>query len=157
MLGKLRQLFNALLICSLPLASAEEILVIVNSDIPVKALTSKQLALIYKRKIILTPQGTRWNPINLQADNTLRRVFSQQVFHQLPEDMESYWNVQYFNGITPPYVVSSQQAMLHFVLDTPGAIGYILPCYFAPPAKIVLKLSVPKAAIADSSCDGRNK
>jgi hypothetical protein len=42
--------------------------------------------------------------------------------------MERYWNEQYFKGISPPFVLSSMEAVRRFVASTPGAIGYVLDC-----------------------------
>jgi hypothetical protein len=56
--------------------------------------------------------------------------------------MEAYWNAQYFQGITPPYVVTSEAAMLRFITSTLGAIGYILPCHLDDSVQVVFKLKV---------------
>lgn len=56
--------------------------------------------------------------------------------------MEAYWNTQYFQGISPPYVVASEAAMLRFIASTFGAIGYILPCHLDASVQVVFKLKV---------------
>ena len=55
----------------------------------------------------------------------MRQQFSLQVFNKPPEDMQDYWNTQYFHGVSPPYVFASEEAVLEFVTNTPGAIGYV--------------------------------
>jgi hypothetical protein len=47
------------------------------------------------------------------------------VLGALPEELETYWNDQYFHGVMPPHVVTSEEAVLRFVVSTPGAIGYV--------------------------------
>ena len=70
-------------------------------------------------------EGNRWIPLNLSLEEPLRRRFSQFLFAVSPEEHEEYWNIQYFNGISPPKVVNSEEAVLRFVSVTHGAIGYV--------------------------------
>jgi hypothetical protein len=56
--------------------------------------------------------------------------------------MEAFWNIQYFKGINPPYVVSSEEAVLRFVSSTPGAIAYINPCHLDSRVRVLIKLSI---------------
>ncbi|HEB77304.1 MAG TPA: hypothetical protein ENI90_02110 [Methylothermaceae bacterium] len=100
----------------------------VSADRPYPNLTTKQLARIYLRKQLLGPGGVPWRPLNLPASHPLRRVFSSRVLGRSPEELESYWNIQYFNGVLPPYVVDSEAAVEAYVAATPGAIGYLRRC-----------------------------
>lgn len=86
------------------------------------------LTLIYRRKRLLWSDGTRIEPINLPSDHALRRVFSRAVLGLAPESMQDYWNQMYFQGISPPYVLASEAAMLAFVRATDSAIGYVSAC-----------------------------
>lgn len=124
---------------------ADDILVVVGKGSSVEKLTLKQLENIYRRKTLISEAGERWNPINLSANNPVRIAFAQKIFQQPPEVMEAYWNAQYFQGIMPPYVVNSVEAMLRFVEDTPGAIGYLLPCQVDDRVRVIFKLSVGEA------------
>jgi hypothetical protein len=123
-------------------AFADDILVVVSKTSTIEKLSTKQLENIYRRKTFITDEGTRWNPINLISDHPLRIAFTKRIFQQPPDVIEAYWNVQYFQGIMPPYVVNSVEAMLRFVENTPGAIGYLLPCQIDNRVRIVLKLTV---------------
>lgn len=86
------------------------------------------LSLIYRRKKLVWINGERLRPINLPPDHALRRIFSQQVLGSSPEGLASYWNAMYFQGVSPPHVLASEEAVLRFVTDTPGAIGYVSAC-----------------------------
>lgn len=90
--------------------------------------TLSDLALIYRRKQLVWADGTRIHPANLPQDNPLRRAFSQRVLGSLPEHLAQYWNAMYFNGVSPPHILASEEAVLRFVADTPGAIGYVGAC-----------------------------
>lgn len=86
-----------------------------------------ELALVYRRRKQFVG-SQRVQPVNLPAAHPLRRWFSQQVLRQTPEELEDYWRDQYFNGVLPPFVLASEEAVMRFVAATPGAIGYVSHC-----------------------------
>ncbi len=89
------------------------------------AVNREELARIYQRKQRFWKNGTQIIPVNLSVEHPLRRRFSQLVLGALPEDLVPYWNEQYFHGIAPPYVLTSEAAILQFVATTSSAIGYV--------------------------------
>lgn len=91
-------------------------------------LAAGKLKLIYLRKQLYWPNGKRIFPVNLQTEHVLRRAFSQGVLGSLPAEQVDYWNGLYFNGIRPPHVVNSEEAVMRYVAQTPGAIGYVDAC-----------------------------
>lgn len=115
-------------------ASAEEhkavIAVIVSSNQNVDDLnfTPNQLSLIYWRKQLYWPKGLRIKPVNLSTEHPLRLQFSQAILGSSPKAQIDYWNGQYFNGVLPPYSVNSEEAVLRYVAQTKGAIGYVDAC-----------------------------
>ncbi len=124
-----------------PSVMSDDILVVTGHDTPFKNASNKQLENVFLRKTLLNEAGISWIPLNLNPDDPIRQAFSQALFNRLPEALEPYWNEQYFQGITPPYVVASEEAVLRFVAGTRGAIGYILPCHLDKRVKVVFKLS----------------
>ncbi|MFZ2450426.1 MAG: hypothetical protein WAW36_07905 [Methylovulum miyakonense] len=126
-----------------PPAYADDILIITGANTPFSNATSKRLENIFLRKTLLNEDGISWIPLNLNPDNPIRQAFSDTLFHRRLDALESYWNEQYFQGITPPYVVASVEAMLRFVTGTRGAIGYILPCHLDERVQVVFKLPTP--------------
>ena len=109
-------------------ANAETLAVIVAQSHAGSVVKPDELSLIYLRKRLYWKNGIRIQPVNLATDSSLRRLFSRQILGSQPESQTEYWNVQYYHGISPPHVVNSQEAVLRFVADTPGAIGYISAC-----------------------------
>ena len=95
------------------------------------------IALVYRRQRQYWPDGTRVQPVNLAADHPLRRAFSRAVFGADPAALDSYWNELYFRGVRPPYVVASNEAVLRFVSQTPGAIGYVDACLVSSAVAVV--------------------
>ncbi|WP_028009310.1 hypothetical protein [Solimonas flava] len=127
----LRRALLALLLAALPwtAARAEGAIAVIVAPAHAEAhLDPGTLALIYQRKRQYWPDGSRIQPVNLAADHPLRLAFSRAVLGMDPAALESYWNEQYFRGVRPPYVVASSEAMLRFVAETPGSIGYVDAC-----------------------------
>lgn len=115
-------------------ASAEDhkgviaIVVASNQNIDELNLAPNQLSLIYWRKQLYWPKGLRVKPVNLSAEHPLRLQFSQAVLGSAPKAQIDYWNGQYFNGVLPPYSVNSEEAVLRYVTQIKGAIGYVDAC-----------------------------
>lgn len=114
------------------------------ADSPLDKLSLESVRLIFNRKSLVDGQGRRWVPVNLPASHPLRREFSMAVFEALPEDLEAYWNTQYFHGINPPEVLASEEAVLRFVAATAGAIGYVRAGRADRRVKVLLHLPAPK-------------
>ncbi|MCB4809879.1 hypothetical protein LG204_00945 [Methylovorus menthalis] len=119
-----------LLLCmGQPLAApADTLAVVVPKTQSGKIGSLVDLSLIYWRKKLYWSEGVRMQPVNLPTDSPQRRQFSQRVLGSLPEAQAEYWNEVYYHGTTPPHVVSSQEAVLRYVADTPGGIGYVDAC-----------------------------
>lgn len=104
------------------------IVVPANQDTDTLQLAAGKLKLVYLRKQLYWPNGKRIYPVNLQTEHALRRAFSQGVLGSLPAEQVDYWNGLYFNGIRPPHVVNSEEAVIRYVAQTSGAIGYVDAC-----------------------------
>ena len=97
-------------------------------DVEKLKLTPNSLKLIYLRKQLYWPNGKRIVPVNLQSEHVLRNQFSLALLGTLPKQQIDYWNGLYFNGIQPPHTVNSEEAVLRFISETKGAIGYVNAC-----------------------------
>lgn len=131
--------------CLLQSVKADTIFVVTTFGVTIKPMTLTELKNIFLRKTLLNEMGTRWIPLNLGADHPLRQTFSQKLFELQPEAMESYWNEKYFQGVMPPHVVTSEEAMIRFIASTPNAIGYILPCHLDTRVQVIMILNVSEA------------
>lgn len=120
-------------------------------------LDAATLARIYRRKMLYWPDGGKIEPVNLPAATPLRSQFSQLALKMEPEELESYWNQQYFQGVFPPYVLSSEEAVLRFVADTPGAIGYVSACTVDPRVAVLLYLPSGEAHEHERACADSGK
>ncbi len=109
-------------------AEKSVIAIVVANDAPIKTFSLAELRLIYWRKKTYWPSGQRLHPVNLPSDNLLRMQFSNSVLGSLPSTQNDYWNGLYFHGISPPHVVHSEEAVIRYVQDTTGSIGYVDAC-----------------------------
>ncbi len=139
-------LLGLAMIAGAPAARAEPVVVVVAAADSRARIDPGELAGIFRRKIRMDGEGRPVVPVNLPAAHPLRRLFSLAVFGRLPEDLQAYWNEQYFQGISPPLVLDSEEAVLRFVASTPGAIGYVSGCSIDKRVKILASLDVPGEA-----------
>jgi hypothetical protein len=91
----------------------------------VKEISRDTLRDVYLRRQRVWSDGTRAIPINLPAGNPLRERFSAFVLGRSTQELVSYWNARYFEGITPPAVLSSPAAIRAYLNAEPGAIAYL--------------------------------
>ena len=139
-------LLSTMLIASAPMVQAEEntpviaVIVASNQSIEELKLTPNDLSLIYWRKQLYWSKGQRIKPINLRSEHHLRQQFSQTILGSLPKAQIDYWNGQYFDGVLPPYTVNSEEAVIRYVAQTSGAIGYVQACLVDERVKAVIWL-----------------
>ena len=101
---------------------------------------------VFRRKRQLWDDHTPIAPVNMPAGHALRRNFSLWLFKRSPEDLQAYWNDQYFHGVLPPPVLASEEAVIRFVASTPGAIGYVSVCSVDKRVQVAALLQGPDGA-----------
>jgi len=121
------QLVAILVALLLPsMANAEALLVIANPSVDsTTQLTLDQIAAIYLLRMVVWPNGSHIVPVNREANSEIREKFTASVVRQDDARLATYWNEMHFTGKQPPVVQESEQAMLAFVQNVPGSIGYI--------------------------------
>ena len=117
------------------------IAVIVARNAPGQFLDKKALDHIFLRKTTLWANGETIRPVNLSGAHPLRRLFSERVVGLEPEELEDYWNDQYFHGVFPPYAVDSEEAAIRYVSESAAAIGYVSACAVDGRVKVLLYLT----------------
>ena len=68
--------------------------------------------------------------------------------------MEDYWNQLYFQGVLPPYVVASEEAVLRFVARTPHAIGYLDACAVDDSVRVLFLIDAESRVLAPGAATG---
>jgi ABC-type phosphate transport system substrate-binding protein len=107
-------------------ARAEGLLIIANPGVAVPVpVPPSEIAAIYLLRLTTWPDGSHIVPVNREATSTLRAKFTARVLQEDNADLATYWNEMHYMGKMPPVVQESRQAMIAFVRNVPGAIGYI--------------------------------
>jgi hypothetical protein len=119
------------------------IAVVVGVGSPIRQVTVDTLRELYLRRQRLWPDGERAMPVNLPADDPLRIAFSRRILGRRPGDLEPYWLRLYREGVQPPLVLQTSQAVCAYVAVEPGAIGYVRPDVVDPKScRVLLVLAV---------------
>ncbi|RMD84972.1 MAG: hypothetical protein D6815_02965 [Candidatus Dadabacteria bacterium] len=105
----------------------ERFVVVVNPNNPVSAISRDDLERIYRRTLVFWPNGRRIVPINAPFGSPLREAFRKAVLRSKAETLATYWNRRYFDGILPPPVLKSVEAIRAYVARRAGAIAYLPP------------------------------
>ena len=106
-------------------AHDEAIAVVVGAESAIAEVTLDTLRELYLRRRRVWPDGSRVIPVNLPADSETRKSFSKRVLGRLPQDLGGYWNRLYFDGITPPVVLRTPEAVCAYLAVERKAIGYM--------------------------------
>ena len=106
-------------------ATAAELVVIANPDLPVERIASQDLQRIFLGKL------TRWGndeavvPVVLK-DGPVHESFVTELLDRSPHRFVTYWRQMVFTGRgRPPHGVANEREMVAFVAETPGAVGYV--------------------------------
>jgi ABC-type phosphate transport system substrate-binding protein len=107
-------------------ARAEGLLIIANPSVnATPPLSLSQIAAIYLLRVTIWPDGSHIVPVNREATSQTRETFTTTVLQQDNTSLAAYWNEMHFMGKQPPVVQESEQAVLAFIRNVPGSIGYI--------------------------------
>ena len=123
-------LLLSLLPVSGPFAAEPEvpaIAIVVGVGSPIRQVNVDTLRELYLRRQRLWSDGERAMPVNLPADDPVRIAFSKRVLGRLPGDLEAYWLRLYREGVQPPLVLKTSQAVCAYVAAENAAIGYVRP------------------------------
>ena len=100
--------------------------VVVNGANTMTEIDVGNLSRIYLKETASWPDGSEIFPVDMAPDTELRREFSKAVHGREVAAIKSYWQRQIFSGkATPPQEFSSEEDLLFFVSEMPGAVGYV--------------------------------
>lgn len=120
------------------------IAVVVGRSSDLRGVTVDDLREIYLRRRRVWPNGRRVIPVNLPPDHPLRDRFSRRVLGRATRDLVGYWNRRYLEGVQPPLVLKTPQAVCAYLAVEPDAIGYV-PRAEADEAGCRVLLTLPDA------------
>lgn len=113
-------------LASASIAGDDGFKVIVNPNNHATSLDRDFVRDAYLKKTSEWGDGTALHPIDLSARFPARDRFTQDVIRKTPSQLKSYWNQRIFSGKgTPPPEADSTTDLIDYVVETPGAIGYL--------------------------------
>ena len=84
------------------------------------------LTQVFLRKVQSWSGGTVIHPVDLDRKSAVRRRFSEDGLGRSISAVRSYWQQMIFSGRNvPPPELPSDDAVVQFVLQDTGAIGYV--------------------------------
>ena len=123
-----------LLLCSILLLAfvgiqsqgAEGFVVVINESNPTTEMDAKRMAKMFLKKIKRWEDKEAVIPVDQSDDSTARERFTEAVHKKSVSAIKSYWQRMIFSGRdVPPTELGSDQAVLDFVRQNRGAIGYV--------------------------------
>lgn len=107
-------------------SKAQNFIVIVNKDNQVNSITSNEVSNLFLKKTTKWENGKIVLPVDQLIDSKVRENFSKQIHKKSINSIISYWQNYIFTGSgTPPVEKENDQAVIEYVKNNIGAIGYI--------------------------------
>lgn len=109
-----------------PGAPVDSLVVVVSAEASVTSVPAGHLADIYLGRVRTFPDGSRAVPGDLASGSPVRRAFYESYLDRSLAEVKAYWSKLVFTGRgRPPREVPDGEAMVEFVAENPGAIGYV--------------------------------
>ena len=100
--------------------------VIANNSVDVTDLSRKEISKLFLKKVTKWDDNTDVYPVDLPAGSSIREMFSEIIHQKSIPAVKAYWQQQIFSGSAlPPSEKASEQAVISYVRETRGAIGYV--------------------------------
>lgn len=102
--------------------ASERIIIVTHSDNTGVRLSREQIRNLFMGASV----GRDLQPVALPPGNRTRSLFNIKIVGLSDSRVQSYWAQMKFTGRRPPpQIVNSEKAMVQYLLDTPGSIGYL--------------------------------
>jgi ABC-type phosphate transport system substrate-binding protein len=124
--GKIR-LWFALVAFSLTVSNvrAQDVVVVANPGVQIAEITSSELRDIFIGSHSTFRDHSRAVPVLLKG-GPVHEVFLHKHVSETPESFRELWRKAVFTGQgIPPREFNSEAALIQYVSETPGAIGYV--------------------------------
>lgn len=111
-----------------PLPAAEEasFRVIVHPSNKVSSMTRDEVSKLFLKKVGKWDGGQPVSPVDLGTESSVREKFSKEIHGKTVIAIKAFWQQKIFTGRdVPPPEKPSDAEVMEYVMETPGAIGYI--------------------------------
>jgi hypothetical protein len=119
-------------------APTAEFRVLVHPDNPAGPATREFLADAFFKSTTRWSDGETIRPVDLKPNSSTRASFSSAVLRRSIAAVRSYWQQRIFSGRdVPPPELDSEEAVVSYVLEHRGAVGYVSGATKVRGAKVV--------------------
>jgi ABC-type phosphate transport system substrate-binding protein len=116
----------ALLVLGLGTAHADGWKVIVHSSNPATSISKSRLSKMLLKTTTTWDNGNKVLPVDQRVTSSARDGMSRAVHGRSARTIKNWWNQQIFAGKgVPPPELASDAKVVAYVLNNPGAIGYV--------------------------------
>jgi len=118
--------FAGRLSSSMARAGEVEFRVIVDPESSITAATREHIAEAFLKTTSRWPDGETIRPVDQRTDSHVRRAFSDGILKRTVAAVRSYWQQRIFSGRgVPPPELDSDDAVVRYVSEHRGAVGYV--------------------------------
>ncbi len=105
---------------------AQSVEIIVHPGNDITSVTKAELSKIFLKRLRTWADGTLAVPVDQVPDSSSRREFTGSIHERRVVNVEVYWKRMIFSGrAAPPPEMADDHAVIEFVRNTPGAVGYV--------------------------------
>jgi ABC-type phosphate transport system substrate-binding protein len=92
----------------------------------VSSIRREELSKIFLRKVLAWRWGEATLPVEQRDGASVREAFTTWVHQRSVQAVSFYWQQQVFSGRgAPPPERQSDAAVMEYVAENPGAVGYV--------------------------------
>ena len=100
--------------------------VIVDPGNSTTSATRELLAEAFLKTSTRWPDGESIRPVDQRSDSAIRKAFSESILKRSVSAVRSYWQQRIFSGRdVPPPELDSDDAVVRYVSEHRGAVGYV--------------------------------
>lgn len=99
--------------------------VIVNPQVKGNQISRTALKQIFLKQAPKWGDGLPAQPVDQSLKSPVRSAFSNRLLGQPLIEAQIFWQKRMSQGVTPPPVKTSDEEVVAYVAQTPGAIGYV--------------------------------
>lgn len=117
-----------------------EVVIIGSADIDVPVLSERTISNLYLGKTVQLDNGLRVAVIDLPSGHAVRNEFYEKVIGKDPTQIRAYWAKRIFTGKgSPPETRLDERAVVKWVNDAPGRIGYVSAAVVDESVRVLLR------------------
>lgn len=107
------------------LSVAGDVVIIGHPTVPVSTLTKYEISNIFLGKKSVWSDSTKIS-FGIQKKNAVHKKFCKEYLNKSPSLFANYWKRKLYSGKgLSPHILDGDQAMIKFVAETTGAVGYV--------------------------------